>query len=268
MAWSQLAPDMRFALTRAARQTTIRLAGELDAASARALLREVELPGAGCGRVVLDASRVTFCDGAGVHLLLILHDQAAAAGGELILKAAHSAVLRVLLLSRRPAAVRLARSCTAQMRSARHPHHRLLRQALTLALRLTDAPLGNAQIWDPRTQTLRIVTQRGHDFLTFFEAVSDRDSACGTAALDLRPVFVEEVAAHPAFLGTPALDVLADVPVAAVASLPLTTPANELIGVISLHRHHPAHWPTEQRHQLHSLTQATGQLAADPASDS
>ncbi|GGY18615.1 hypothetical protein GCM10010358_82230 [Streptomyces minutiscleroticus] len=267
MHWSELVPDLRLALIRGEEQTTLHLAGELDVAAALALFRTLPLPAICSGRVVLDLSRVTFCDSAGVEVLLALYHQAAASGGHLVLQTAHRAVLRALARSEEPAAERLAGACTARMRRAHHPDQHLLHQALGMALRLTDAPLGNAQIWDAPTQALRIAVQHGfpRDFLTFFETVTGRDSACGTAAFDRSPVFVEEVAAHPAFTNTPAAGVLDDVPVRAVTSLPITTPAGDLIGIVSVHHHRPRRWPAEQRHRLRTLAHATGQLAQHSA---
>ncbi|MER6695239.1 STAS domain-containing protein, partial [Streptomyces minutiscleroticus] len=194
MQWSELVPDLRFALTRGEEQTTLHLAGELDVAAALALFRRLPLPTMCSRRLVLDVSRVTFCDLAGVDVLLALHHQAAASGGQLDLKVAHSAVLRALARSGETAAVELARACTARMRREHHPDQRLLHQAMVMALRLTETSLGTAQIWDAQAQTLRVVTQHGFpsDVVSFFETVNGGECSCGSAALKHSPVFVEE----------------------------------------------------------------------------
>ncbi|WP_320773123.1 STAS domain-containing protein [Streptomyces sp. CRN 30] len=267
MQWSELVPDLRFALTRGEEQSTLYLAGELDAAAALTLFRALPLPDICAGRVVLDLSRVTWCDGAGVDVLLALYYQAAATGGQLVLKSAHSAVLRALARHGEEAAVELARACAARMRAGHHPDQRLLQQAMGMALRLTGSTLGTAQVWDAQARTLRIVTQRGfpRDVVSFFETVNVGECSCGTAALNHSPVVVEEVRGHPSYAGTPAADVLGSVPVGAVISLPVITPESHLIGMISVHHQQPSRWPAEQRRRLHTLAHATGQLAHHPA---
>lgn len=267
MEWSELVPDLRFALTRGEEQTVLHLAGELDVAAAVALFRRLPLPTMCSRRLVLDASRVTFCDLAGVDVLLALHHQAAACGGRLVLKAAHRAVLRALAHSGDAAAVELARACTARMRRGHHPDQRLLRQAMVMALRLTDTHLGTAQLWDAPTRTLRVVTQRGFpsDVVSFFETVNGGECSCGSAALKHSPVFVEEVAGHPSYSGTPAADVLGTVPVGAVSSLPVIGSTGRLLGVVSVYHDRPSRWPAEQRRRLHTLAHATGRLAQHSA---
>jgi anti-anti-sigma factor len=78
---------------------TVRLAGELDVASAGIARRAVEQFGAGTKRIVLDLSRVTFFDAAGIRFLFAAREQASAAGGDLVLRRPSTAVRRVLELT-------------------------------------------------------------------------------------------------------------------------------------------------------------------------
>ncbi|WP_165950151.1 STAS domain-containing protein [Actinomadura sp. GC306] len=67
--------------------TTVELTGELDLATAPALLDEVagliarEAP----PRIALEVSRVSFCDSSGINVFIRLWKRAAACGGELVL---------------------------------------------------------------------------------------------------------------------------------------------------------------------------------------
>ena len=78
---------------------TVRLAGELDVASAGIARRAVEQLGAGTKRIVLDLSRVTFFDAAGIRFLFAAREQASAAGGDLVLRHPSTAVRRALELT-------------------------------------------------------------------------------------------------------------------------------------------------------------------------
>ncbi|WP_438295468.1 STAS domain-containing protein [Streptomyces sp. HUAS TT7] len=208
MPWSAPAPRLRLAVSRTAGCTVLHVAGELDTPAIPALAHALDRMEEHASRVELDLSRVTFCSLASAELLVHAHRRAATAGTSLTVHHAHSAVLRTLRLCSEPAGLR---SPHTRRLGPEHPHARaLLKEALILALRLTDAPMGNAQLHDPVAGVLRIVAQRGFHwpFLNYFEAVQDRESACGIAAQDQSGVFIDEVCSSPVFLGTPALDVL------------------------------------------------------------
>ncbi|MFD9905742.1 GAF domain-containing protein [Streptomyces sp. NPDC059063] len=259
MVWTAPSPHLRLTVSRAADRTVLHVAGELQTASVPALAHALSrIEGRG-HRVELDLGRVTFCSLAGAELLVQAHHRAAAAGRSVTVHRAHSAVLHTLRLCREPAGLLSRPHGPAHDGEPSHAHE-LLRDALSLALRLTDAPMGNAQLCDPDAGVLRIVAQQGfhRPFLSYFETVEDRESACGIAAQEQRGVFVEEVRSSPVFLGTPAQDVLEEANVAAVASLPVAAPDGTLVGVISVHLPRPAHWTAEQRRTLESLARATG----------
>lgn len=78
----------------------VRLEGELDAYAAgdlAAALREVE---AGCTRLVIDLSRLTFLDCAGLHQIVEAERRVRARGGRLTLVAGPAPVQRVFNLTR------------------------------------------------------------------------------------------------------------------------------------------------------------------------
>jgi anti-sigma B factor antagonist len=76
-----------------------RLVGELDVGTVDRL-RTVVGPACGTGReVLLDLSRLDFCDSTGVGTFVWLHRQAAAAGGRLLIAAPRRPVREVLKIS-------------------------------------------------------------------------------------------------------------------------------------------------------------------------
>ncbi|WP_172381928.1 STAS domain-containing protein [Streptomyces sp. MNP-20] len=259
--WSRASDGLRLAVARADGRVVIRVAGELDVSSATVLARTLDRAREERGQVALDLSRVTFCGAAGVDLLLDAHHQAAAEGGGLTVTRAHSAVLRPLEMCGGADGARLVHDArTAPL--APHEYRRrcsLVAEALSVALRITGAPMGNAQLLDPAVGALRIVAHHGfhQPFLSFFETVDDRETACGVAARDHEPVFVADVVNSPVFLGTPALDVLRDADVGAVASVPIQSRAGALIGVVSVHFPGPLAWRDGRRRALEGLARAS-----------
>lgn len=79
---------------------TISLAGELDSATLDAARQTIRDAGSGPVQVVFDLQDVTFCDCAGVHLLLAARKSIIAAGGTVALRSANPVVRRVLELTR------------------------------------------------------------------------------------------------------------------------------------------------------------------------
>lgn len=76
---------------------SILVAGELDLASAP-LLRTVltNQIAAGLEEIVLDLSQLAFCDSSGLSVLVWAHQELAAAGGKLVLRAPSNPVQRLL----------------------------------------------------------------------------------------------------------------------------------------------------------------------------
>lgn len=262
MPWAQASRTVRIAVTHLPHTTTLHVSGELDVASVPALAQALRAAGNGERRIALDLSRVTACTPLIAELLHTSHHQFRSKGRELVLQRAHSSVVRVLQAHGPPELTTTARPVPLLGSDDVQRRTSLVREALVLALRITGAPMGNAQLLDTESGLLHIVTHHGFQqpFLDFFETVDDRETACGIAAQDQVSTFVEEVSASPVFLGTPALDVLQDAHVNAVASLPITTPDGVLIGVVSVHHHQAKRWSGEQQLTLTRLARAAGHV--------
>ena len=242
---------------------TVRLAGEMDIVSAEVARRAV-VPLELCARqIILDLSRVTFCDMAGVRFLLQACQRASETGADLLVRYPHRSVSRVLDLTG-------TRSLLCPD-TAGAPARRLgpdaavvsaCEMAVAEAIGVSGADTGNAQLVDPASGALRIVAQRGfrRPFLDFFETVHDEESACGTALAAGKPVWVPEVARSPIFAGTPAQDVMLDAGSRAVASMPVRADDGTVIAMISVHYHQPTHWTERQGQQLAAVAAMTGQL--------
>ena len=80
--------------------TVVRLAGELDMASAPRLQAVIDdLLGHGCTRIVVDLYELAFCDSAGLNAFVQGDKRCAARGGWLRLNRAQGHVARVMELS-------------------------------------------------------------------------------------------------------------------------------------------------------------------------
>jgi anti-anti-sigma factor len=80
--------------------TRVGLCGELDMATEPELLATVDrLRSAGPGSVVLDVTRLTFCDARGLAALAGLHDQLASAGMRLTVVGASPQLRRLLAIT-------------------------------------------------------------------------------------------------------------------------------------------------------------------------
>lgn len=265
MAWSQ-DPVLRVNVVRdGPASATVRLAGDIDFISvetARGAVAELE---GSTRRIVLDLSRVTFCDAAGARFLLTARSRAGEAGADLVVRYPRRPVSRVLALT---GALPLVCPGTAGVGEPA-PHARVVSAcgaAVAEAVRAGGADMGNVQLVDPATGALRIVAQHGfsREFLDFFEIVHDEESACGTALVTGRPVWVAKVARSPVFAGTPALDVMLHAGAQAVASVPVRAPGGTVIAMISVHRSQPTAWTERQRQQLAAVAAAAGRRLSAP----
>jgi PAS domain S-box-containing protein len=113
----------------------------------------------------------------------------------------------------------------------------ILLQLVDGAIAIAGADFGNIQILDPERGGLRIAAQRGLPqwWLEFWETVSEKQGACGTALERGERIIVEDVAQSPIFAGTAALDIQLRAGVRAVQSTPLVGRSGRLIGVLSTH---------------------------------
>ena len=144
----------------------------------------------------------------------------------------------------------------------RHDVERVLTAAATRAMGIDSAPMGNAQLFEADRRALRLVAQSGFttEFTDFFRIVEDTASACGTASSTGRPVWVSDVAQSPIFAQTDSLEVILAAGSRAVASIPVASPAGQLIGMISLHHQRPIGWTEERRLELEQFCRSVGAL--------
>jgi len=137
-----------------------------------------------------------------------------------------------------------------------------LTEVLEAAIVLTRAAMGNIQLLDPATGTLRIAVQRGfrQPFLDFFARVHDGQAACGTALQRAERIVVEEVAQSAIFAGTPALDVLLDAGARAVQSTPILDGSGRVRGMLSTHYGEPRRLKTDDLRLLDRLARRTAEV--------
>ncbi len=233
--WSWLSASLQCALTVQEGVPVLRLAGELDYSSVadfEAVVDRTRLRGV--DRVVLDLSRLTFCDVPGARALNRAHARLESLGVRLELPDPHSAVRRVLEVT--------GLACwdfglAVAADDAAQAHREILSEALSAAMRATGARMGSAQYFHQATGTLRLVAHPGfgHRFASFFETVQGYDTSCGAAAADRRPVFVPDVRTSPIFADSPELDVLLGSGVGSCASIPVIS-GDGLLGVVSTHQ--------------------------------
>lgn len=116
-----------------------------------------------------------------------------------------------------------------------------LSRVVAHAVALVGADVGNLQLLDQRTNTLRIVAESGFSkrFLEFFGEVRCHQGCCGAALSRGQRVIVEDVSSDPIFRGTESGEMVRGEGVEAVQSIPLNTASGRLVGVLSTHFHTP-----------------------------
>ncbi|WP_165235406.1 ATP-binding protein [Aquisphaera insulae] len=136
----------------------------------------------------------------------------------------------------------------------------LLLEIVDAAIVLTIADMGNIQLLDRASSTLRIVASRGFEapFLEFFDAVHDGQTACGSAMRSGERVIIGDVTASPVFEGQPALDAMLGAGARDVQSTPLIGRSGQLVGMLSTHYRVPR-VPSDR--DLHVLDQLARQAA-------
>ncbi|HEY3868709.1 MAG TPA: GAF domain-containing protein [Actinocrinis sp.] len=233
-------------------EMTLELAGELDMLAASALMRTVPQPQDCAGRIILDASRVTFCATAGMRILLMLHDRVEACDGELIVQRPSDAVLHVLKTFGELDHLRIesgpgsAHAAPAGLGTAR------FRQVLDSAMRVAHAPMGYARAAEPPDGELKVVARRGVGRLlpSFFETMHGAEPMCITRPEQLRPVYVDDVLTSPVYHEPRKLNALRQSGVRASASIPVVTPSGDLLGQLCLLRRTRTDWSDDQRRAL------------------
>jgi len=236
-----------------ARQTVVRITGELDLGTVETFQRALPSADQCAAHVVLDLGKVTFCAVAGAQVLAQWRDLVEAAGSRVLLRRPQRAVLRVLEV------IGFQGWCIEPEHDGGSLWPRGDTQALTAlladtmqrALRVTGAPMGSAQRFEAVDETLHLVAHHGFGprFVEYFAKVGGPATSCGAAARDLRPVFVDNVLTSPMFAGAER-DELLRAGVWAVASMPVLAPDRTLLGVFSTHYPRTYTWTPEHRSTL------------------
>lgn len=252
-------------------RAVIRFAGDFDLVSQRLAYRTIGQVLPGPRQLVLDLSRVTFFDAAGVRFLLAVQRRSAAASCDVRLRHPSRAVRRVLVLTDAAHLVPLEHAPGAIPAAALTRHAlTVCNSAVEAALTASGADMGSVHLRDPVTGALHIVAERGfgRPFLAFFETVHDGDSACGAAMLAGRPVWVPDVATSAIYRDTPALEVMRAAGSRAVASVPALSAGGSVVAVVSAHCRRPTAWSGEQCERLAGVAATAAQLLARPVSPS
>lgn len=243
----------------------MRLAGEIDLNSHAAALRVIEEVAARTsGQVTVELSRVTFIDAAGLRALLRLREQFDRAGRRFVIRMPNQKVRRLIDLTGMTGEFSIEWDRPSEAPKILHfEAEAILDEALEGLLRLAGTDKGNAQLVDPASGGLRIITQQGfdHNFLSHFEIVHDRDSSCGLVLREGRTVAVSDVTVSPIFAGTPSLEAMMDAKVQSVISTPLTSRAGRLIGVISAHHDSVREWQQDEIRHIRQHAAIAAQIA-------
>src|SRR5688572_11366015 len=130
----------------------------------------------------------------------------------------------------------------------------LMTDILDVAIKISEADMGNVQLLEGGSDVLKIVAQRGFErsFLEFFDTVDNGLTARGRAMELGERVIVEDVATSPIFVGSPAREVMLSAGARAVQSTPLITRSGRLVGMFSTHYRRP-HRPSERQLTLLDL---------------
>ena len=117
-----------------------------------------------------------------------------------------------------------------------------LNKTLEIAKTIGEADKGHIQLFDEKTQSLKIAVQSGFGtpFLEFFAEVKANDrSVCDEAGKFPKPVVVEDIQTSGIFAGQDSRKVLLEAGVRGVQSIPLLGSSKKLIGMISIYFRKP-----------------------------
>ena len=136
----------------------------------------------------------------------------------------------------------------------------LLPEIVDAAIGITAADMGNVQLYDGASDSLRIVASRGFrpEDLELFAVIRRGESTCGTALERGERVVVGDVTASPIFAGKPILGAILAAGIRALQSTPLISRSGRLVGMLSTHYRSPRS-PAER--DLHILDLVARQAA-------
>ena len=95
----QYKPQFEVSVQRSGTTAIVRLAGELDLATAPELTDVLHGLEPACQRIILDVTGLEFIDSTGLRLAVVEHDRAAVDGFEFVIAGAAGSVLKVLRLT-------------------------------------------------------------------------------------------------------------------------------------------------------------------------
>src|SRR5882757_1174176 len=127
-----------------------------------------------------------------------------------------------------------------------------LEEALTATIEIQQADFGNVQLFNPESNVLEIVAQRGFNpkFLEYFAEVAHSSSVCGGALQSRSRVVIEDVEIDEQF--APHRQIASAAGFRAVQSTPLFSRGANVLGVISTYFRRP-HRPSERELRLTDL---------------
>jgi RNA polymerase sigma-B factor len=247
MKWSALSSTAHVAVGGEGVVPVIHLAGELDAHCAHGVLDMMaQARRAGGDRLVVEASRVTYCTIASARALYEAQTNLRACGVRMEVRAPHSAMRQVLEST--------GLSLCDEREHTQTPlqaHVEELTEALDAALSIAGTRMGIAQFLDRDAQALRLVAHvgLGARFTAFFETAGYGETGTDNVQLT-RPVISEDVAVDERYDGSPELAAMLEAGIGSCASVPVTTPTGHLLGVVTTYRPEAGTWNTAQREGL------------------
>ena len=113
----------------------------------------------------------------------------------------------------------------------------LLPEIVDAAIGITAADMGNIQLYDRASDSLRIVASRGFrpEHLELFAVIHRGESTCGTALERGERVEVGDVTDSAIFAGKPILAAVLAAGIRALLSTPLISRSGRLVGMLSTH---------------------------------
>ena len=134
----------------------------------------------------------------------------------------------------------------------------MLQTGLDAALVAARTDTGDIELADA-DGVLRMATWRGFadDDLESLDRISAQPSACSLAFAERKQVAVGDVASHPFYIDTSALEALHAANVRAVCATPLVTRGGDTLGVVAIHWHEPKAWQSEELAALELVARGT-----------
>jgi anti-anti-sigma factor len=255
MPWSARHNHLRFALEHDQSSASVRLAGELDYASAAVAHLALERAGPDVPEITLDLSRVVFLDATGVRFLISAQRRARAAGRRLIIRHPSRSVRRMLDLTGAGPLLAIDDGDDSRPDDPGRPElARILDTAMQRAMRIALADRSTAQLRDSTTREWRIVAHHGFSpaFVEYLKPLSDADSVFAIALRRGRTLWISDAARSAILAETPVLDALLDTGVRAMAVLPIKG-VEGMVAALSLHHRLPTKWTPEQKNELERL---------------